>query len=438
MHDWRFATVRDSTADELGARLRNLLALRDLTLRRPRRLDPLLDGAAAAAGVDGDGGALPRPRDARRRARACAPACRSAWTTRARSARTGSSTPSRPTSASAAPCVVVDFGTAITYDVVARGGRVRRRHHRPGRRDLDGGADAARRGDPADRPHAAAHADRQVDRRGDPLRRHLRLRRPGRRHASRGCGDELGDDIEAIATGGLAGAIVPFCEKIDDVDPLLTLKGLRLIWQRNPVTSPKASAATPDERLAWQAKLPFDPYALACTTPGSSAGSRSRTGSCSRRWPASATGSCASRPSATAPGSRSREMVSSHAIHYGNRKTLDELLVVHPDERAGGPVAIQLFGQDPDDHALRRGRRGRARRRPDRPQHGLPGPQGHEDRRGRGADQRTPTRPSRSRAPRARAPASPSPSSCAPRSSRAGSRASRSRAGSSRTPASPG
>jgi tRNA-dihydrouridine synthase B len=42
------------------------------------------------------------------------------------------------------------------------------------------------------------------------------------------------------------------------------------------------------------------------------------------------------------------EMVSSHAIHYENRKTLDELLVVHPDERAGGPVAIQLFGQDPD------------------------------------------------------------------------------------------
>ena len=42
------------------------------------------------------------------------------------------------------------------------------------------------------------------------------------------------------------------------------------------------------------------------------------------------------------------EMVSSHAIHYGNRKTLEELLVVHPDERAGGPVSIQLFGQDPE------------------------------------------------------------------------------------------
>ena len=39
------------------------------------------------------------------------------------------------------------------------------------------------------------------------------------------------------------------------------------------------------------------------------------------------------------------EMISSFAIHYGNRKTLDELLVVHPDEK---PVAIQLFGQDPE------------------------------------------------------------------------------------------
>ena len=39
------------------------------------------------------------------------------------------------------------------------------------------------------------------------------------------------------------------------------------------------------------------------------------------------------------------EMVSSFAIHYGNEKTLNELLRVHPDE---GPLAIQLFGHDPD------------------------------------------------------------------------------------------
>src|SRR3954453_22801303 len=45
------------------------------------------------------------------------------------------------------------------------------------------------------------------------------------------------------------------------------------------------------------------------------------------------------------------EMVSSFAIHYGNRKTLDELLVIDPREReagVGGPVSIQLFGHDPE------------------------------------------------------------------------------------------
>src|ERR671935_471540 len=42
------------------------------------------------------------------------------------------------------------------------------------------------------------------------------------------------------------------------------------------------------------------------------------------------------------------EMVSSFAIHYRNDKTLKELLRIHPGERTGGPVSIQLFGQDPE------------------------------------------------------------------------------------------
>jgi len=53
------------------------------------------------------------------------------------------------------------------------------------------------------------------------------------------------------------------------------------------------------------------------------------------------------------------EMVSSHAIHYGNRKTCTEMLRIDPREReptpptppalggVGGPVSIQLFGEDP-------------------------------------------------------------------------------------------
>jgi nifR3 family TIM-barrel protein len=39
------------------------------------------------------------------------------------------------------------------------------------------------------------------------------------------------------------------------------------------------------------------------------------------------------------------EMVSSHAVHYGNERTCRELLRIHPDEH---PVSVQLFGADPD------------------------------------------------------------------------------------------
>jgi nifR3 family TIM-barrel protein len=45
------------------------------------------------------------------------------------------------------------------------------------------------------------------------------------------------------------------------------------------------------------------------------------------------------------------EMVSSFAIHHRNEKTLTELLRIDPREREagpGGPVAMQLFGPDPD------------------------------------------------------------------------------------------
>ena len=44
--------------------------------------------------------------------------------------------------------------------------------------------------------------------------------------------DEL-DQVRLLATGGLAAVIVPFTETIDEVDEMLTLKGLRLIHERN-------------------------------------------------------------------------------------------------------------------------------------------------------------------------------------------------------------
>jgi tRNA-dihydrouridine synthase B len=41
------------------------------------------------------------------------------------------------------------------------------------------------------------------------------------------------------------------------------------------------------------------------------------------------------------------EMLSSHALHHGNRRTCTEMLRIDPRERPGGPVSIQLFGEDP-------------------------------------------------------------------------------------------
>jgi type III pantothenate kinase len=44
---------------------------------------------------------------------------------------------------------------------------------------------------------------------------------------------EIGDTAPVVATGGLAELIAPHAETIDTVDPLLTLEGLRLVWERN-------------------------------------------------------------------------------------------------------------------------------------------------------------------------------------------------------------
>ncbi len=99
--------------------------------------------------------------------------------------------------------------------------------------------------------------------------------------------DELGTPATVIATGGMATSIAPLCETIDEVDSYLTLKGLRLIWERNRMSPPST---------------PSRPH----RSRSRSAASRSPTGFCWRRSPGSGTGSCVCRPVATAPGSPSR------------------------------------------------------------------------------------------------------------------------------------
>ena len=130
------------------------------------------------------------------------------------------------------PCVIVDFGTAITYDCVSAAGEYVGGIIGPGveisMEALTSRAAAIPRIDLTPPRALIGKSTVEAIRSGvifgfaaqvDGIVGRLR--------------EELGEETEAIATGGLAGAIVPFCDLIDEVDDLLTLTGLRLIHSRN-------------------------------------------------------------------------------------------------------------------------------------------------------------------------------------------------------------
>jgi type III pantothenate kinase len=228
---WRFATVRDSTADELGAALRNLLELRGIGLAD-------LDASIVSATVP-----QLRPewesmaeRYLDHRMLVVGPGIRTGMALRYDNPREIG--PDRLVNAVAAydrvggACVVVDFGTAVTFDPVSSAGEYLGGIITPGveisMEALTSRAAALPRIDLA--PPRTLIGKTTVDaiRSGviygfagqvDGILRRLRV--------------EMGEDLEAIATGGLAGHIVPFTEEIDDTDDLLTLTGLRLLHERN-------------------------------------------------------------------------------------------------------------------------------------------------------------------------------------------------------------
>lgn len=129
-------------------------------------------------------------------------------------------------------CVVVDFGTAITYDAVSSAGEYLGGIISPGIEiSLEALASRAARLPKVDIEAPRSLIGKTTDAsiqsgivygfagQVDGICRRLRV--------------ELGEGTTTIATGGLASVIVSFTETIDLVDDLLTLNGLRLIYERN-------------------------------------------------------------------------------------------------------------------------------------------------------------------------------------------------------------
>ena len=75
--------------------------------------------------------------------------------------------------------------------------------------------------------------------------------------------EEMGKEATVVATGGLAGLIGKGSKYIKHVDDLLTLDGLRLIWERNAMkasheaTSANSLPALPASTVkAWPGRKP--------------------------------------------------------------------------------------------------------------------------------------------------------------------------------------
>lgn len=130
------------------------------------------------------------------------------------------------------PVIVVDFGTATTYDVVSERGEFLGGVIAPGVQI----SNAALSSSTARLPQVELNPPKTVIGRStvESIQSALIY---GTAAEADGVVDrirkELGGDTAVVATGGLAPLLVPFCETVDHHDEWLTLEGLRLVFERN-------------------------------------------------------------------------------------------------------------------------------------------------------------------------------------------------------------